>query len=154
MGPFPVQPHAVFAVVDHRAVLLVLLCIGWVVGVLVWTLPIETLRGIPVVRALTYRVLKFKFSRSLDAVARRHRDGSLDTRAAFHEISRLFRLFVTFRTGFAAREMTATDIAVSPLAPVALPVLSLTYPGQFDAADPRTVDAAVDAARRAVTEWT
>lgn len=135
------------------AVALTLLGIGWAIGVLVWTLPIETLRGIPMVRALTYRVLKFKFSRSLETVARQHREGRLDTRAAFHEISRLFRLFITFRTGFAAREMTATDIAGSPLATVALPVLWLTYPGQFDAADSRAVDAAVDTALRAVAEW-
>lgn len=135
------------------ATLLLMLIAVWFVGVLVWTLPIETLREIPVVRTLTYRVLRFKFSRSLAAVARRHSDGTLDTRTAFHEISRLFRTFITYRTGFAAKEMTATDIAVSPLAPAALPVLALTYPGQFEVADPRAVDAAVDAARKAVAEW-
>lgn len=135
------------------AAMLVLLCVGWVVGVLVWTLPIETLRRFPVVRDVAYRVLRYKFSRSLETVARRHREGSIDTRAAFHEISRLFRLFLTYRTGYAAKEMTATDVAVSPLAAAALPVLSLTYPGQFDTADPRTVDTAVRTARQAVAQW-
>ena len=48
--------------------------------------------------------------------------------------------------------MTFTDIANSPVAP-AVDVLRLTYPGQFDDADPRAVRVAADAARTAVTKW-
>jgi hypothetical protein len=135
------------------AVLVVLLVVGWVIGVLVWTLPVEVLRGIPVIRNLTYRVLKFKFQRSLAKVAEEHRLGHLETREAYHEISRIFRLFITFRTGFKAREMTVTDMANSPLAGPAVNVLSMTYPGQFDEADPRSVAPAVAAARTAVASW-
>ena len=134
------------------AVLIVLLIAAWVAGVFVWTLPIEVLRGIPVIRVLAFRVFRFKFARSLTKVADRHHQGQLDTREAFHEISRIFRLFVAFRTGYTAREMTFTDIANSPIAP-AVDVLRLTYPGQFDDADPRAVRVAADAARTAVTKW-
>jgi hypothetical protein len=134
------------------AVFVVLLVVAWVIGVLVWTLPVEVLRGIPVIRTVTFKVLQWKFARSLTKVQQRHQAGQLDTREAFHEISRIFRLFINFRTGYAAREMTFTDIANSPLTS-ALDVLKWTYPGQFDAADPRTVSAAVEAARTAVVTW-
>ena len=136
------------------AVLVVLLVVAWVVGVYVWTLPVERLRGIPVIRAVTFRVLRFKFTRALSKVDQRHRAGQLTTREAFHEVSRIFRRFIAFRTGYLAREMTATDVAYSPLDRSAVNVLSLTYPGQFDDVDPRTLPAVVDAARTAVARWT
>jgi hypothetical protein len=123
------------------------------VGVIVWTLPVEVLRDIPVLRSITHRVLRVKFARALTRVDHRHRAGELTTREAFHDVSRIFRRFIVFRTGFAAREMTATDVARSPLAGSALQVLSLTYPGQFDDVDPRTLPAVIDAARTAVTSW-
>ena len=134
------------------AVLIVLLIAAWVIGVIVWTLPMEVLRRIPVIRTVAFRVLRFKFARSLAKVGDRHNQGQLDTREAFHEISRIFRRFIAFRTGYTAREMTFTDIGNSPLSP-ALDVLRLTYPGQFDEADPRTVPAVVEAARTAVIRW-
>ena len=62
------------------AVLIVLLIAAWVVGVFVWTLPIEVLRRIPVIRNVAFRVLRFKFARSLVKVADRHHQGRLDTR--------------------------------------------------------------------------
>jgi hypothetical protein len=148
---FPPMAYSVWWVIG--AVLVVLLAVGWVIGVLVWTLPVEVLRGIPVIRNLSYRVLQYKFKRSLAQVAERHRRGELETREAFHEISRIFRLFITFRTGFQAREMTVTDMANSPLAGPAVNVLTMTYPGQFDEADPRSVAPAVEAARTAVATW-
>ena len=135
------------------AVLMVLLVIGWVAGVFVWTMPMERLRGIPVVRNIAFRVLAFKFRRSLAKVEQQHQARALTTREAFHQISRIFRLFIAFRTGYTAREMTATDVANSPLAASALTVLTMTYPGQFDDADPRTVAPTVEAARTAVAGW-
>lgn len=148
---FPPMPYSVWWVIG--AALLVLLIIGWIVGVIVWTLPIEVLRRIPVIRDISYRVLRFKFSRSLTRIEQLHREGRLSTRDAFHEISRIFRNFIDFRTGFQARRMTATDVAHSPLAGPALNVLAMTYTGQFDEADPRSVPGVVDAARTAVLTW-
>ncbi|MGE2737944.1 hypothetical protein [Mycolicibacterium vaccae] len=136
------------------AVLVAVAAMAWVAGVFLWTAPVDRLRRIPLVRNVTYRVLRHKFMRTLAKVADRHRSGELDSRAAFHEISRIFRQFVAFRTGYHAREMTAADIARSPLAASVLPVLERTYPGQFDTADPGAVDAAVDVARTAVARWT
>jgi hypothetical protein len=147
---FPPMAYSAWWVIG--AVLVVLLIAAWVIGVFVWTLPVEVLRGLPVIRTLTFKVLRFKFSRSLAKIGQRHHEGELDTREAFHEISRVFRLFVAFRTGYTAREMTFSDIANSPLTP-ALDVLKLTYPGQFDVADPRAVPAAVEAARTVVARW-
>ncbi|OMC31269.1 hypothetical protein A5740_15720 [Mycobacterium sp. GA-1841] len=148
---FPPMHYSVWWVIG--AALLVLLVIGWIVGVIVWTLPIEVLRRIPVIRDISYRVLRVKFARSLTRVEQHHREGQLSTRDAFHEISRIFRNFIDFRTGFQARRMTATDVAQSPLAGPALNVLAMTYPGQFDEVDPRSVPGVVDAARTAVLTW-
>ncbi|MBP2454851.1 hypothetical protein [Mycolicibacterium lutetiense] len=148
---FPPMPYPVWWVIG--AAFLVLLIIGWIVGVIVWTLPIEALRRIPVIRDISYKVLRFKFSRSLTKVEQQHHEGRLSTRDAFHEISRIFRNFIDFRTGFSARRMTATDVAHSPLAGPALNVLAMTYQGQFDEADPRTVPSVVAAARTAVLTW-
>lgn len=135
------------------AILVGLLIVGWIAGVIVWTLPVEVLRTIPVVRSVTYRVLKFKFARSLARIGERHRNGQLETRAAFHEISSVFRRFVAYRTGYQAQQMTATDMSNSPLSGPALQVLAKTYPGQFADADPRAVPDAVEAARAVVKSW-
>lgn len=132
----------------------VALMVAWIVAVFVWTLPIEVLRGIPVIRNLTYRVLQRKFERSLADIGRRHDRGELAAGDAFHETSRVFRRFAALRTGLSVREMTLTEIAGSPLAPRMYQVLSATYGGQFDTPDPRGVAAAVDAARQAVATWT
>lgn len=148
---FPPMSYSVWWVIG--AALLVLLIIGWIVGVIVWTLPIEVLRRIPVVRDISYKVLRFKFSRSLGKVEQQHHAGQLSTREAHHEISRIFRNFIDFRTGYQARRMTATDVSQSPLAGPALNVLAMTYPGQFDEADPLMVPVVVDAARKAVQTW-
>ncbi|BBY27541.1 hypothetical protein [Mycolicibacterium sediminis] len=136
------------------ALFVVLLIAAWIAGVWVWTLPVDVLRGIPVIRTVTFKVLRFKFIRTLNGIERSHRDGLVTTRDAFHDISRVFRLYVRFRTGYQAREMTATDVANSPLSPAALNVLLMAYPGQFNEVDPRTVPAVVDAARTAVATWT
>jgi hypothetical protein len=125
----------------------------WIAAAFIWTLPVDVLRGIPVIREVTFRVLRLKFERSLASIAQRHRDGQLTTREAYHQISRTFRLFVSFRTGYSAPEMTATDISDGPLAGRVLDVLRATYPGQFDTADPNKVSHAVDVARKAVATW-
>jgi len=150
----------VFGPVDYPVwwivggIMVLLLGIGFVAGVFVWTLPIEVLRRIPVVRTITFRVLTFKFGRSLDRIAQQHEAGDIDTREACHQVSRVFRLFVALRTGSQVREMTASDVALySALAAPALRVLELTYPGQFSVAEPQVVSAAVAEARKVVAEW-
>jgi hypothetical protein len=147
---FPPMTYSVWWVIG--AVLVVLLVVAWVVGVFVWTLPIEVLRKFPVIRTVAYKVLRFKFTRSLQKVGDRHRSGELETREAYHELSRIFRRFLAFRTGYTTREMTFSDIGNSELNP-ALDVMRLIYPGQFDHGDPRSVTAAVDKAKTAVATW-
>jgi hypothetical protein len=126
----------------------------WIAAVIVWTLPVDVLRKIPFLRKVTFTVLRMKFERSLANIAQRHDDRQLTTREAYHEISKVFRVFVSFRTGYSAAEMTATDISASPLAEPMLDVLRATYPGQFDVADPDRVSEAVNVARKAVATWT
>lgn len=150
----------VFGPVDYPVwwvvggVVVLLLGIGFLAGVFVWTLPIETLRRIPVIRTIAYRVLKFKFSRSLGRIEHQHQAGELETREACHQVSQVFRLFVALRTGSAVRGMTASDMAGDTvMSGPALRVLELTYPGQFSVAEPQTVSVVVAEAQKVVTEW-
>lgn len=148
---FPPDHYPVWWLV--AAVFVVLAIIGWVAGVLIWTLPVEKLRKIAGISSVTNTVLARKFTRSLDRVQEQHRAGALPSREACHEISRIFRQYMAFRTGYTAREMNLSDLANTPLAAQAHRVLQTTYLGQFNVADPRLVDAAADAAKSAVAAW-
>jgi hypothetical protein len=130
-----------------------LLIAAWIASAFVWTLPVEILRDIPVIRDITFRVLRGKFDRALARVEQSHRAGQLSSREAYHQVSKIFRRFVSLRTGYAVCEMTAADVANSPLADAVSPVLRITYPGQFDTADPNWVAEAVSTARKVVTAW-
>ena len=49
-------------------VIMILLVVGWCVGIFVWTMPVEKLRSIPVVRDIAAWVLRRKFSAAIDTV--------------------------------------------------------------------------------------
>ncbi|CPY68399.1 Uncharacterised protein [Mycobacteroides abscessus] len=51
-------------------VIMIFLVIGWCVGIFVWTMPVEKLRSIPVVRDISARVLRRKFARPLTRYVR------------------------------------------------------------------------------------
>lgn len=133
-------------------VLLVLGVIGWFVGVLVWTLPVERLRTIPVIRDLSVRVLQRKFGAAVGRVADRHRAGELNSRQAYAEMSRILRNFVFYRTGVRAQYMTAGEVAQGPAA-AAAPIVNALYTRQFDAAENPDVAAAAAQVRSAIQSW-
>ena len=106
-------PYSVFWAV--LGVLLILLVVGWFVGVLVWTLPVERLRTIPVLRDISARVLQRKFSAAVGRVDERYRAGELNSRQAYAEMSRILRNFVYDRTGVRAQYMALGEVATVPL---------------------------------------
>jgi hypothetical protein len=143
-------PYSVFWLV--LGVLLVIGVIGWFVGVVVWTLPVERLRTIPVIRDISARVLRRKFSVAVGRVADRYRTGELSSRQAYAEMSRILRNFVFYRTGVRAQYMTLGEVAHGPAA-AAAPVVSALYTRQFELVENPDVAAAAAQVRSAILSW-
>ena len=133
-------------------VLLILAVVGWFVGVVVWTLPVERLRTIPVIRDITARVLRHKFSASVGKVGDRYRAGGLSSREASAEMSRILRNFVYYRTGVRAQYLVLGELTGGAAATVA-PVLATLYARQFEAGDDTDVAVTVAQVRSAIQAW-
>ncbi|MDH6198259.1 putative MnhB-related membrane protein [Mycobacterium frederiksbergense] len=133
-------------------VLLVLGVIGWFVGVVVWTLPVERLRTIPVIRDISARVLRRKFSAEVGKVSDRYHAGGLNSRQAYTEMSRILRNFVYFQTGVAAQYMALGEVANSSAA-AAAPAVSALYAGQFELGDSPDVAATAAQVRSTIQSW-
>ncbi|WP_078281955.1 hypothetical protein [Mycobacteroides franklinii] len=133
-------------------IILVLLVIGWCVGVFVWTLPVEKLRTIPVIRDITARVLRRKFSAAIDDVRREHDAGVLNSRQAHGAMSRVLRTFIYMRTGVRAPYMSLGEVAHSGAAGAA-PVVAQLYSGQFEIGDDTNVAATAAAVRGVIQSW-
>ncbi|ADG96717.1 conserved hypothetical protein [Segniliparus rotundus DSM 44985] len=134
------------------AALLVAAAAGCLVGIFVWTLPVERLRRVPVLREITLRRLKRAFSRSIDATAARHRRGEISSRAAHGSISRGMRVFLQLWTGEPAGKMVLAEFAESPLAG-ASGALETLYPGQFAPQEQPDVERAAAAAKEVIAGW-
>ena len=133
-------------------VLLILGVVGWFVGVVVWTLPVERLRTIPVIRDVTARVLRHKFSASIGRVGDRYRAGGLSSREASAEMSRILRNFVYLRTGVRAQYLVLGEVTDTAAAAVA-PVMAALYARQFEAGDDTDVAVTVSQVRSAIQAW-
>ncbi|AWG48254.1 Uncharacterised protein [Mycobacteroides abscessus subsp. abscessus] len=133
-------------------VIMILLVIGWCIGIFVWTMPVEKLRSIPVVRDISARVLRRKFNAAIDKVRRDHEAGALDSRQAHGAMSRVLRTFIYMRTGVRAPYMSLGEVAHSGAARVA-PVVAQLYSGQFEMGDDADVAAAAAAVRDVIQSW-
>lgn len=143
-------PYSMFWLV--LSVLLIVGVIGWFIGVVVWTLPVEQLRTIPVVRDISARVLRRKFSAAVGRVTENYRAGELNAREAYAEMSRILRNFVFYRTGVRAQYMTLGEVSQGPAA-AAAPVVKALYSRQFDVAPNPDVAAAAAQVRSAIQSW-
>jgi len=133
-------------------ILLILGVIGWFGGVVVWTLPVERLRTIPVIRDISARVLRRKFGSAVGQVADRYRAGELSSRQAYAEMSRILRNFVFYRTGVRAQYMTLGEVERGPAA-AAAPIVKALYTRQFDVVDHPDVAVAAAQVRSAIRSW-
>lgn len=134
-------------------VLSILGVIGWFAGVVVWTLPVQRLRTIPVIRDITAWVLRRKFGAAIGRVSDRHRSGELNSRQASAEMSRILRNFVYFQTGVRAQYMALGEMTHSAAA-AAAPAMSALYERQFESGDD-SPDLAVTVAqvRSTIRSW-
>jgi len=133
-------------------IVLVLLVIGWCIGIFVWTLPVEKLRTIPVIRHITARLLRYKFSAAIDTVRTNHNAGKLNSRQAHGAMSRILRTFIYLRTGVRAPYMSLAEVAHSGAAEAA-PVVAQLYSGQFEVGEDANVTATAAAVRSVIQSW-
>lgn len=133
-------------------VLLILGVIGWFVGVVVWTLPVERLRGIPVIRDISARVLRRKFGTAIGTISDRYHAGELTSRQAYTAMSRILRNFIYLQTGVAAPYMALGEVAGSAAA-AAAPAVSALYSKQFELEDNPDVAATAAQVRSTIQSW-
>ncbi|MGP4055606.1 hypothetical protein ACTWP6_12405 [Mycobacterium sp. 4D054] len=131
---------------------LLLLVFGWYTAVLIATMPSQSLRGIPGVRALHARVLRQRFAHSARAVTRRHRAGELSTEQAGAALSRTLRSFLHQATGVPAQFMQLRAVAAGDLA-AAAPVLEALGEAQFDKASTADVGRLGEQTEELIRSW-
>jgi hypothetical protein len=131
---------------------LILLVIGWYAVVFVATMPAEQLRGMPVIRSLHARVLRYRFARTVSAITRRHRHGELSGEEASAALSRTLRSFLHQATGRRAQYMQLRTVAAGDLA-VAAPVLSDLGDAQFDNSSTADVGRLGDRIEELIRSW-
>ena len=134
------------------AVLLVLLVVLWCVAAVVWTLPVATLRKIPVLRVITQKVLRARFAKAVDRVERGFLSGQLSPREAHHRLARTLRTYLHFQTGQWTQVMGLSEIEDSELRP-AVRALAFVAHGQFSVEGNADFRSAVVAVREVITSW-
>jgi hypothetical protein len=133
------------------AVLAVTVLLWWT-AVVLWTLPPDRLRRIPVVRDVHRRLTQRRFLRSARAITERHRRGELSAAEAGAELARVVRSFLSVRTGIAAQYLHTGDIAGGDLAHAA-PLLERIDDVRFNADSDVDVGELGAATEELMTTW-
>ncbi|HET7665833.1 MAG TPA: hypothetical protein VFK56_07140 [Mycobacterium sp.] len=134
------------------ALALFLLVTLWLAFVVVWTLPSQRLRRIPLVRSVHRRVLRSRFTRNIRKVVECHRSGSLSTSEAGARISRTLRSFLHQATGTPAQYMHVDAIEASDLS-AAAPVFVALNDAQFSRDSAQDVGHVGEAAEELIRTW-
>jgi len=103
----------------------------WCAGVVVWTMPPQRLRRIPLVRTLHGRLVRRKFAGSIRAAREGYRAGELSAAQSAAVMRRTLRSFLAVTTGARAHYLHVTEMQDSDLASVA-PVLCALDDARFN----------------------
>ena len=136
---------------------LVAAVLAWNLGVLWWGRPPRSRRSAPPRPAELDAVRREHLDR-LDRIEAAVRDGSLDLRAAFQQLSATARSFVHEVSDVPATYLTLTDLRTAEV-PVVVAALDVIYPPEFapeiGAAGVATFEEALHRSREVVTaSWT
>jgi hypothetical protein len=148
---FGPQPYSSWWLV--WAALLVVSAIGWYAAVLVWTLPSDRLRRVPVVRRVHARLLRNRFARCVQRVADEHLAGRTSPQQACAAISRTVRSFLHQATGARAQYLHVDALSDAQLAEAA-PLLSRLSDAQFNAESRVEVADVSASAQELIRSWT
>lgn len=119
-GPIPYSPWWILAAAALLAVI-----VGWYVGVVVWTLPPDRLRRMPLIRSLHSRLIRRRFSRSIRTSGEHYQAGRLSATEAATAMSRTLRSFLAVTSGSRIQYMHVGEIAAGDLAPAATVISAL-----------------------------
>lgn len=147
-GPLPLSPWWTVL-----AVLLVGAVLAWCVGVLVWTLPPERLRTLPVLGRLHAMLLRRRFLRTLDDITQRFSERALTPAQTSGAYDRALRSFLALRTGVRAQYLHLEDLGHTDIAP-AVPLLAALDDAQFNTQTRSDVAALGRSAQDLVRTWT
>ena len=131
---------------------LLVLVIGWCVGVFVWTLPADRLRTIPWIRTVHAKLLRRRFARTIRSIDGRYRTGELSPAQASAEMSRTLRSFLHQATGTRAQYMHVEAIRSSDLADAA-PLFQALNDAQFNTASPVEISEVGPTAEELIRSW-
>jgi hypothetical protein len=134
------------------ALVLLLAVIVWYTGVLVWTLPAERLRRMPVIRSVHAKLLRRRFARAIRSIDERHGAGDLSAAEASAQMSRTLRSFFYQATGTPAQYMHIDDIESSDIAEAA-PLFSALNDAQFNTDSPVEVSSVGASAEELIRSW-
>lgn len=137
------------------SILLVAVVIAWCVGVLVWTLPAQRLRSVPVLRRLHAVLIRQRFLRRLDDIAARFQDRELTVAQAGAAYDRTLRSFLFVRTGIRVQYLHLADLAPAEAELArAVPLLAALDDAQFNAETTSDIDTLGRSAAAMVRAWT
>ena len=134
-------------------ILLLLAVIAWYTTVVVWTLPSQQLRGIPVLRVLHAKLLRRRYGRPIRSIIGDYRSGSMSGGQACASMSRTLRSFLHQATGTRAQYMHVSDIAAGDLA-AAAPLISALGEARFSTGSQADIAELATAAEELIRSWT
>jgi len=126
--------------------------IAWCAGVLVWTLPPEQLRRVPLIRSLHARLIRRRFAHTIRSARKDYRTGELSAPQVATVMRRTLRSFLALMTGGRAQYMHVGDMAASSLAPAA-PVFTALNDVQFNTASRVDLDGVAGEAEELIRSW-
>lgn len=135
------------------AAVLLTIATAWVLALIVWTLPPQRLRTIPLVRDIHRRLTQRRFIRAIDETTSAHQQRALSAPQAVAAYSRALRTFLFMRTGVNARYLHLDDIRDGALAP-AVPLLRQFHDAQFNTGTRADVDGLGRSAEELIRSWT
>lgn len=133
--------------------LLVVLVVVWCVGVVLWTLPPERLRKLPVLSNIHAALTRRRFLRAIRTTTQRFRDRTLSPAQASAAYDRTLRSFLFVRTGLRAQYLHLSDMSEGDLNR-AVPLLSALDDAQFNNQSRSDVTALAHSAEELVRRWT
>ena len=133
-------------------VLMLMAVIVWWAAVVVWTMPAQRLRRIPVIGDLHGRLMRRKFARSIRAAREDYRAGEMSTAHAAAVMRRTLRSFFTLTSTDRARYMHVADMAASDLASAA-PLFCALNDAQFNTHSHVDIDGVGDEAEELIRSW-
>jgi hypothetical protein len=134
------------------AVLLLLVLIGSYAAVLVFTMPGQRIRDLPVIGAARSELVKRRSTRAVRAIGERYRAGELAAAPAAAAVSAELRAFLHAATGARAEYMQLDAIAAGELASAA-PVLTKLVDVQFNADSTIDVGDVSQSAEELIQTW-